>query len=222
LTTEFYTSLGMDILREEIRRSRDEIDQRAFSTGIKDSVQEFFERVKHNLRLSNKKTDEIAEMMGIMYRKFSTEHGLALSAPMPFSLDKYIKEIDAIESAYKKQFSARTMMTIPRVVLMQKFFESIASRVKQSFLQANKDVEAWQKVVMAPLEAQIREHKAQLKNRMQSIQRIHVATDSLDDKIASFESMQAEVDAQKQALTALDDKLKQALAVQAAALRVAA
>jgi hypothetical protein len=45
-------------------------------------------------------------------------------------------------------------------------------------------VEAWQKVVMAPLEAQIREHKSQLKNRMQSIQRIHVATDSLEDKIA--------------------------------------
>lgn len=47
-------------------------------------------------------------------------------------------------------------------------------------------MEAWQKVVMAPLEAQIREHKNQLKNRMQSIQRIHVATDSLEDKIASF------------------------------------
>ena len=222
LSTEVYTSLGMDILREEIRKSRETMEKSKFSVGLRDSVKHFFAQVKLNLITSNKKTDEISEMMTVMYRKFSTEHGLALSAPMSFSLDKYIKEVEAIEGVYQKQFSNITLLTTPQVVLMHKFFDSVAARVKQSFLQANRDVEAWQKVVMAPLEAQIREHKGQLKNRMQSIQRIHVATDSLEDKITSFEGMQAEVDAQKKALTELEDNLKNALNSELRTLRVAA
>ncbi|MFZ6769170.1 dynamin family protein [Undibacterium sp. Di26W] len=222
LSTEVYTSLGMDILREEIRKSREAMEKSKFSTGLRESVRHFFAQVKLNLLTSNKKTDEISEMMTIMYRKFSTEHGLALSAPMPFSLDKYIKEVEAIEAVYQKQFSAKTMLTTPQVVLMHKFFDSVAARVKQSFLQANRDVEAWQKVVMAPLEAQIREHKSQLKNRMQSIQRIHVATDSLEDKIKSFETMQADIDAQKASLTTLEESLKNALTAELSALKVAA
>lgn len=222
LSTEVYTSLGMDILREEIRKSRDAMEKSKFSIGLRESVKQFFAQVKLNLQTSNRKTDEISEMMTVMYRKFSTEHGLALSAPMSFSLDKYIKEVEAIEGVYQKQFSTATLLTTPQVVLMHKFFDSVAARVKQSFLQANRDVEAWQKVVMAPLEAQIREHKSQLKNRMQSIQRIHVATDSLEDKISSFESLQADIDAQKKALTDLEDGLKSALTAELAALRVAA
>ncbi|BBB64867.1 hypothetical protein UNDYM_0614 [Undibacterium sp. YM2] len=222
LSTEVYTSLGMDILREEIRKSREAMEKSKFSVGLRDSVKQFFSQVKLNLQTSNKKTDEISEMMTVMYRKFSTEHGLALSSPMSFSLDKYIKEVEAIEGVYQKQFSTATLLTTPQVVLMHKFFDSVAARVKQSFLQANRDVEAWQKVVMAPLEAQIREHKGQLKNRMQSIQRIHVATDSLEDKISSFESLQADIDAQKKALTDLEDTLRAALTAELTALRVAA
>ena len=214
LSTEVYTSLGMDILREEIRKSREAMEKSKFSSGLKDAVKHFFVQIKLNLAASNKKTDEISEMMSIMYRKFSTEHGLALSAPMGFSLNKYINEITVVEAVFLKQFSTVTMLTTSQVVLMQKFFDSIAARVKQSFLQANRDVEAWQKVVMAPLEAQIREHKNQLKNRMQSIQRIHVATDSLEEKIVSFDAMQAVIDAQKASLEQLELKMKNALAAE--------
>ncbi|WP_423709010.1 dynamin family protein [Undibacterium sp. WLX3042] len=222
LSTEVYTNLGMDILREEIRKTREAMEKSYLSLGLRDSIKHFFAQVRLNLIESNKKTDEISEMMVVMYRKFSTEHGLALSAPMPFSLDKYIKELDAIEVVYQKQFNATSMLTNTRVALMRKFFDSVAARVKQNFLQANKDVEAWQKVVMAPLEAQIREHKSQLKNRMQSIQRIHVATDSLEDRIASFEALQTEIEAQKQGLQQMQDNLQAALNADLKNIKVAA
>ena len=151
-------------------------------------------------------------MMSIMYKKFSTEHGLALSTPMPFSLDKYRAELDAVEAVFHQQFGVVTLMTNSRVALMQKFFDSIANRVKQCFLSANRDVEAWQKAIMAPLEAQIQEHKSQLKNRMQSIQRIHMATDSLEDKIMSFEVMQSDLEGLKNGLAELEAEINSALA----------
>lgn len=212
LSTEVYTSLGMDILKEDIAKTRSAMETTKFSAGLRDAVKNFFDQVKRNLDLSDKKTDEITEMMTVMYRKFSTEHGLALSLPMPFSLDKYRQEIMMIEGVYQKQFGATTLMTTSRAVLMQKFFDSIASRVKQSFVQANRDVEAWLKVIMAPLESQIREHKEQLKNRMVSIQRIHLATDSLEEKIQSFEEMQAALERDKARLADLEAALRGSMA----------
>jgi phage shock protein A len=104
---------------------------------------------------------------------------------------------------------------------MQKFFDSIASRVKQSFLQANRDVDAWLKVVMAPLEEQIRAHKSQLKQRTDSIERVHVAIDSLEEKIQSVEMLQKELTAQRNTLIALENDLKNALGSDLAPMKVA-
>jgi hypothetical protein len=221
LSTEVFTSLGMDILKGDIRKTRDAMEHSRFSMGLRSAVKEFFAQIRSNLALSSQKTEEITAMMTVMYRKFSTEHGLALSSPMPFSLEKYRKEIELIESVYHKQFGATMILTTPQVALMTKFFDSIASRVKQSFLQANRDVEAWLKVVMAPLEAQIWEHKSQLKKRRQSIERIHMATDSLEEKVESLEKMQAELDEQKHALVALEAQLKDAISAELAELKAA-
>jgi Dynamin family len=222
LSNEVYTSLGMNILRGLIKDTREEMVNSRLSSGLNGAMKQFFASLKDNLAASEKKTDEISQMMTIMYRKFSTEHGLALNTPMRFSLDKYRNDIDSIEAAFKKQFTLTTILTTPQLVLMNKFFDSVAARVKQSFLQANRDVETWLKVVMAPLESQIREHKHQLKNRMQSVQRIHVATDSLEDKISSFESLQAEVDVQKKALLELEANLKRTLDAELRQLQAAA
>ncbi|MGB7481737.1 MAG: dynamin family protein [Burkholderiaceae bacterium] len=218
LSAEIFTSLGMDVLKANVTNTRQAMARSRFTVGFRSAVQQFFDRMQQNLELSGQKTDEIGEMMGVMYRKFSTEHGLALSAPMPFSLDKYRQEIRMIEGVYQRQFGAAVLMTTRQVVLMQKFFDSIASRVKHSFLQANRDVEAWLKVVMAPLEAQIREHKKQLKQRMQTLERIHLATDSLEEKVEAFEQMQSELERQKRTLEAFAAELDAAIAAVPAAV----
>jgi hypothetical protein len=212
LSTEVFTTLGMDVLKDEVKKTQKAMEKSIFSTGMRVAVKSFFTNVQKNLEISGAKTNEITEMMTVMYRKFSTDHGLALSTPMPFSLEKYSKQIKVIESVYDRQFGTAVHLTTPQVVLMQKFFDSIASRVKQSFSLANRDVEAWLKVVMAPLEAQIREHKGQLKRRKQSIERIHEATGGLEEKVAALEEMQASYEAQKSRLLELETELKNAVA----------
>jgi hypothetical protein len=156
------------------------MDRSRFSTGMREAVKVFFDEIKRDLQASEQKTTEIREMMEVMYRKFSSEHGLTLAPPMAFSLERYRDEIADIEDVYDAQFGTVTLLMTSREVLMERFFDSIASAVKRCFKAANADAEAWLKVIMAPLEAQIRQHKDQLKHRLASIQRIHDATDSLE------------------------------------------
>lgn len=222
LSAELFASLGMDVLKSEIAKTREAMDKSFFSAGMREAVKRFFTQLQGNLEVSGKKVDEISEMMTVMYRKFSTEHGMALSTPMPFSLSKYQREIQLAEAIYQKQFGAAALLTTPQIVLMQKFFDSIASRVKQHFLLANRDVEAWLKVVMAPLEAQIREHKNQLKRRRQSIERIHEAADGLDEKVAALEQMQAELEGQRKAMAALEAEVRNAIVEQLPSFKNAA
>lgn len=194
LSTELYTTLGMDVVQKEIDTVRVAMEASRFATSMRAPVRQFFEQARRNLDASNIKIGEISAMMESMYRKFSAEHGLSLSIPMPFSLNKYKREIDAIEETYTRQFGTTTLIMSSRSAIMERFFDSIASRVRRSYRAANADVEAWLKVIMAPLESQIRQHKSQLKHRLASIERIHDATDSLEQKIVAFETTQNELE----------------------------
>ncbi|MES2739488.1 MAG: dynamin family protein [Pseudomonadota bacterium] len=211
LSTELYTSLGMEVVRRDIDQVRQTMANSRFSTGLRDAVRDYFRSVDRNLDVSARKTEEISDMMMAMYRKFSSEHGLTLTMPMPFSLEKYRRDIVQVEAVFQQQFGTTSLFTSSRVALMEKFFDSIASRVKKVFKAANGDAEAWLKVIMSPLEAQIRQHKDQLKHRLASIQRIHDATDSLEQKIESFETSLAELEQQRARLGELADAISSAI-----------
>jgi len=101
---------------------------------------------------------------------------------------KYQKEVERLERAYNTHFNTLwNMVSKAKFALMKRFFETIASRVKHVYDVANRDVDAWLKAVMSPLETQVREHHMQLRRRLESIKRIHVASGELEERIAELE-----------------------------------
>jgi uncharacterized protein YhaN len=104
---------------------------------------------------------------------------------------------------------------------MERFFDSVASAIKRCFKAANADADAWLKVIMAPLEAQIRQHRDQLRHRQASIQRILEATDSLEQKIAAFEAAQHDLEQVKARLANLSGGVADALRADLPELRAA-
>jgi hypothetical protein len=203
LSTELYSSIGMDVLQRQVDAVRAAMEGVRFATGMRAPVRQFFEDARASVDASAARIGEISAMMETMYRKFSAEHGLALAMPMTLSLARYRLDIDAIEAIWQKQFGTATLLITSRGALLERFVDSIAARVKHTFRAANADVEAWLKVIMAPLEAQIRQHREQLRHRQSSIQRIHDATESLEQKIAAFESAQRDLEGVKARLALL-------------------
>ena len=222
LSTDLYSSLGMDTVQAEIDTVREGMQASRFATRMRGPVKTFFDQVRSHLAESDVKIAEIGEMMETMYRKFASEHGLSLALPMLFSLEKYRREIDTVEAVYQKQFGTTTLIMTSRGALMDRFFDSIASRIRRNFKSANTDAEAWLKVIMAPLEAEIRKHKEQLKHRLASIQRIHEATDSLEQKIDGLTATQGDLERVKAQLTRLAGGVSLALQSERAAVETAA
>ncbi len=210
-STELYSTLDMDAVACQADTVRLALQASRFATGMRAPVRAFFDNARVSMDAAGEQVLEIGKVMEAMLRGFAAEHGLTLAAPMPLSLARYRAEIEAVEALYVRQFGTATLFMTSRSTLLERFFDSIVSNVRRSFRAANAEVEAWLKVIMVPLETQIRQHKEQLRHRLSSIQRIHDATDSLEQKIGAFEASQLALDGQRRELLALNQAVAAAL-----------
>lgn len=201
LTNNLFAHLGMEALREHTRKTREAMRDAAFSKGLSDAMSGLFRAVRDNLARSDKEIGEITKMMEAMYLRFATEHGMKLDSPRPFTLARHEKEIDRLEESFKRQFGGiLIILTREKRVLTQQFFETVAVQVRKTFEKANRDVEHWLRAIMAPIESQVREVQLQLKRRLESVKRIHEATDTLEDRIAELEHGQQLIAGQRSEL----------------------
>ncbi len=210
-TNKLYRYLGMEALKAEIRDIRSQMEKSRFTRGIREAMNTFFRDISHNVGKATEQVDEIKLMMEAMYKKFSEEHGLNPAVTTPFSTLKYQKEIAKLEKAYNDHFNTIMVYASERSGLTKKFFETVATRVVQVYEIANRDADNWLKAIMAPMETQVREHQLQLRRRLESIKRIHKATDTLEDRISELEHMESSVLQQLAALNAIQNQLQQAL-----------
>ena len=184
LTNKLFGHLGLDALRTLTTSTRETMLEATFSKTLSDAMKNYFSISRANLSKSDGEITEILSMMDAIYKKFSVEHGLKLGTPTGFSLIRYRKDIDRLEQWCDTHLNSTFMlMTHEKNKVTQKFFEEVASQVRRAFERANRDAEIWLKAVMAPMESQVREHQIQLKRRLESIKRIHQATDTLEDRI---------------------------------------
>ena len=197
LTNRLFTHLGIDALRTLTSATRATMLEASFSKTLSDAMKNFFNTSRANLRKSDGEISEILSMMDAIYKKFSVEHGLKLGTPHRFSLIRYQKEIDRLDAWCDAHLNtAFLLLTMEKNRVTQRFFEEVATQVRRAFERANRDAEAWLKAIMAPMETQVREHQIQQKRRLESIKRIHQATDTLEERITELVHVENDLSAQ--------------------------
>jgi len=196
-TGALYESIGLETLRDMATSTRKRIEDSPFTKGVRTAMSEFFAGIHSSLGQSDRQTSEIHDMMTAMYLRFAREHGLEAFSPPAFSMLKYQKEVQRLERAYNVHFNTLwNMVSKAKFTLMKRFFETVAMRVKHVYNIANRDLESWLKTLMAPLETQVREHRLQLKRRLDSVKRIHRASDELEERILELEQAESAVTGQ--------------------------
>lgn len=182
-TNSLFAHLGRDAYEAQVAKTQEGINAATFSTGMLDAMRGFFTHNRLLLETSNRIVAEITDMMAAMYQRFSEDFKLKLAMPQAFSMHRYLKELDRVETSFNRRFGALSLITNYERTLTRRFFEVIASRIQVAFEIANRDTEGWLKAVMNPLEGQIKERQQVLKRRLESIKRIHAATDTLEERI---------------------------------------
>ena len=200
-TNALFDVIGLEALRTNAGRTRRSIERSPFTKGVRGAMNEFFAAIRRDFDDAGRRASEIHEMMQAMYTRFAEEQGSEHFAPPPFSMHRYEKEIDRLERAYNQHFNTLwNMLSKAKFSLTQRFFETIASRVKHVYDIANRDVESWLRNMMSPLETHVREHHLQLRRRLESVRRIHSASGALEERIVELEQQDEALAAQVAAL----------------------
>lgn len=212
LTNKLFDHLGMDMVREQTRLTREAMLRANFTKGLREAMTSFFAAMRASLDNSSTEIQEISTMLSAMYKRFTVQHGLKLGAPTSFSVLRYQKELERLEEGFNTQFNTMVnFMTREKRTLTQKFFETIAVQVRRTFEVANRDIEHWLRAIMAPLETQVREYQLQLKRRLESVKRIHHATDTLQERISELTQVESSLSGQIRELIAIEGALHKAL-----------
>ena len=185
-TVALYQHLDPKAMEATIAKTRKNMKISFTSRGIKNAMTKFYSSVYEAFDAAAEQSNEIKELMQGVYSKFQEEHGLVNIRPGGYSTRKYLREIKRLEQSSERFVKTTSLVMLDQGVITERFFDSISSKIRQIFQKANKDADNWLKTIMSPMEAQIREHQIQLRRRLESIKRIHKASDTLDDRLAEL------------------------------------
>lgn len=213
LSDTLYGHLGMDGLRVQARRIRDTMRHATFTPQMISAMGELFGIAHRGLAAADRTVGEITEMMTAMRLRFGKAYGVELDPPPAFSLADRRKELEDLESAFRRQFGSNLLQFIrTRRAVIQQFYETIAAQLRRIFDYANRDTGHWLRALMAPLENQVREVQRQLKHRLENVRRIHEATDDLEESIGDLEQTRRQLADQLNELERILTAIESALA----------
>ena len=211
-TVALYQQLDPKAMEKTIAKTRKNMKISFTSRGIKKAMTEFFSSVYKAFDAASEQSNEIKELMQGVYSKFQEEHGLVNIRPGGYSIRKYLREIKRLEQSSERFVKTTSLVMLDQGVITERFFDSVSSRIRQIFQKANKDADNWLKTIMSPMEAQIREHQIQLRRRLESIKRIHKASDTLDDRLAELKYVRDGIVEQGSKISHINRKMKKILA----------
>ncbi len=181
-------ALSMDSLDRLISKTRESMTHSWTTSGMKRGMETFFDGARDTMEQVSGHAEQTRMLIRATYKKFHEEHGLPQITPKQFSTASYSTELERLyQEAEAFRRSPITTMTEQSFVI-KKFFISLVSHTRSLFFKANQDANTWLKEVMNPLVRQIKEHKATMEKRLETLRRISESRDTLDGRIKELEN----------------------------------
>ena len=87
--------------------------------------------------------------------------------------------------------------------MVQRFWRLLVNRARLIFNEARADTDRWLTAVPLPLETQIRDHKAQLQSRLDSLAKINLRGSAMDEEIVTLQKQRQGLESQIAMITQL-------------------
>jgi hypothetical protein len=195
-----YSHLNLKKLDAVIAETKRNMEISMTTAGLRSQMQEFFNKSLKTMEEVAKQAQEIKALMEGVYQKFQQEHGLSNIKPSGFSVMRYMRELKRLQTKHEQFVNSMSMMMMEQKAVSKSFYDTVVSKVRAIFKMANRDADNWLKNIMSPMESQVREHQVQLRRRLESIKRIHQASDTLEDRLDELNTSRDAVRKQEQEL----------------------
>jgi hypothetical protein len=174
---------------------------------MRQAMRSYFDVVRSRMETASAIVDDLQGIIGRMLEEYEQHGGMELAPVREHSLHRFVREVDQIERVYVTRFDTlSTMLTQEQVALTRWFFRTLATQIKRIFTVANHDATHWLRNGLRPLERQIRDRQAILREKLVAVKRIHADVDSLKSRVAALEGARRELDGRSKHLQSILDE----------------
>jgi len=203
-------------VREAGMRARRAVVDSAFSKGIGEALDGFFEHCRERMALAVRSIGEVRESLVAASRNFAREYRMTSIEGTEFTTERFLVEIDRIEERCEHDFrSTASLILHRRKTLAALFFDTVALQMVHVFEIADRETRLWMNAFVRPLETQVNSFQEHANSRIEGMGRIQDAETDLVERMAELEAIVADVAAQRERLEAFSQRLQALGAVEA-------
>jgi GTPase SAR1 family protein len=200
LVKEVFVTLGSANLKTELQQLNDALHQPGIKLGVRKAYNATFDRLRGVITKATSINAEIHSMLSSSFKQLNAEYGFSLQTPSPPELSRYEQDLATAENGHLQYLGLGNVLRLAQPEFADRLVRALSTRLRVIFESALGDVELWNKTSAAQLDAQLRERRKTFSRRIEAIDRIQGAANTLDERIG-------EITGQEQHLTALDAKL---------------
>jgi hypothetical protein len=149
-------------------------------------------------------SEDIKKLMQGVYNTFISKFGFQKMKLPSLDLDPHRTKLKLLvheTDAFAKD--PVNVISQPKGPFVKKFYNTLVKQARATFLDAKNQSERWMQAVVLPLEVQMKDHKAALQTRLDSLSKINEKTSSINEQMAILRKAEAELRAQRDMIEGL-------------------
>jgi len=181
--------LNPDRLEKLIAITKHNMARCATSMTLQKTISKYFERLNQYIDSAITQANEMASLCESITRDFEKDHGISDFQVRRLRLEKFQQQITRLEAKHSDLKTTRTLFFREQMSITNRFYDSVCSDSRKIFEGALRDANTWNNNLMVPMETHVREHHTQLRRRLESVKRIHKASDTVETRLSELTTM---------------------------------
>ena len=189
-TFKLVNILSSERLEKLIATTKRSMSRCASSITLQKTITSYFEHINEFLDSAIKQANEIAVLSESITQDFEKDHGIANFRVRRLRLEKFKQEVARLEAKHSNLKETKILFFREQMSITNRFYESVCIASRKIFDRALRDAGNWNNNLMVPMETYVREHHTQLRRRLESVKRIHKASDTVETRLQELLTMQ--------------------------------
>lgn len=211
-TRKLVKLLSPERLEKLIAVTKHNMARCATSITLQKTISTYFDKLNDYLDRAMEQANDIAALSENITRDFESDHGIDNFKVRRLRLERFKLEVQRLEQKHSHLKETKTLFFREQMSITNRFYESVCTASRKVFSRALRDATNWNNNLMVPMETYVREHHTQLRRRLESVKRIHRASDTVEQRLAELNEMHSQLDAQHKRFAGFQNNLSTLLA----------
>jgi len=204
LLRELFRQLGVASIKQALLGLAQALRAPGVKLGIKHEYAQGFGNLREVLRGAWNMEEQIHNALIAAFRQINVEYGFTLVVAPPPDMERFLDDLGVAEQGHLLYLGMGNLLQLSRPEFCERLLRALFSRVRSIFETALGELELWDKTVFSQLDARLKERRRAYQQRLENIQRVQNAADSLEQRLS-------EIDAQQRGLEQTQARMQQSI-----------